>query len=119
MTDLRERYDLAAWKIYTMTPSAAHFYFDDHDPARPQIGQTFIDHVRELGPPIICTHKGISSIVGVDARAGRPRATSARPRPATPTSSFVVYHSGFEPGRAAAAPVRTTPPTRRPRASTG
>src|SRR4029453_17993103 len=29
MSDLRERYDIAAWKIYTMTPSDAHFYFDD------------------------------------------------------------------------------------------
>ena len=64
MTDLRDRYDIAAWKIYTMTPTDAHFYFDDHDPTRPQIGQRFIDHVREIGPPIICTHKGISSIVG-------------------------------------------------------
>ena len=66
MTDLRDRYDIAAWKIYTMVPTDAHFYFDDHDPSRPQIGQRFIDHVREIGPPIICTHKGISSIVGID-----------------------------------------------------
>ena len=64
MTDLRDTYDIAAWKIYTMTPTDAHFFFDDHDPARPQIGQRFIEQVREIGPPIICTHKGISSIVG-------------------------------------------------------
>jgi len=73
MDDLRERYDLAAWKIYTMTPTDAHFYFDDHDPSRPQIGQRFIEHVREIGPPIICTHKGISSIVGSTPELADPQ----------------------------------------------
>ncbi|HLT70405.1 MAG TPA: amidohydrolase family protein [Acidimicrobiales bacterium] len=97
MTELRERYPLAAWKIYTMTPTDAHFYFDDHDPDRPQIGQRFIDHVREIGPPIICTHKGISSIVGSTPELADPRdigPAAAR----NPDIAFVVYHSGFEPG---------------------
>ncbi len=96
MDDLRERYDIAAWKIYTMTPTDAHFYFDDHDPSRPQIGQRFIDHVRDIGPPIICTHKGISSIVGSTPELADPRdigPAAAR----NPDVSFVVYHSGFEP----------------------
>jgi hypothetical protein len=97
MTDLRERYDLAAWKIYTMTPTDAHFYFDDHDPDRPQIGQRFIDHVREIGPPIICTHKGISSIVGSTPELADP--SDIGPAAARNEDvSFVVYHSGFEPG---------------------
>jgi uncharacterized protein len=97
MTDLRDRYDLAAWKIYTMTPTDAHFYFDDHDPSRPQIGQRFIDHVREIGPPIICTHKGISSIVGSSPELADP--SDIGPAAArNPDVSFVVYHSGFEPG---------------------
>ena len=97
MTDLRDRYDLAAWKIYTMTPTDEHFYFDDHDPDRPQIGQRFIDHVREIGPPIICTHKGISSIVGSTPELADP--SDIGPAAArNPDISFVVYHSGFEPG---------------------
>jgi uncharacterized protein len=97
MTDLRERYDLAAWKIYTMTPTDAHFYFDDHDPDRPQIGQRFIDHVREIGPPIICTHKGISSIVGSTPELADP--SDIGPAAARNEDvAFVVYHSGFEPG---------------------
>jgi hypothetical protein len=97
MTDLRDRYDVAAWKIYTMTPTDAHFFFDDHDPERPQIGQRFIDHVRDIGPPIICTHKGISSIVGSTPELADPSdigPAAARNRDV----SFVVYHSGFEPG---------------------
>lgn len=96
MDDARERYDLAAWKIYTMTPVASHFYFDDHDPSRPQIGQRFIDHVRDVGPPIICTHKGISSIVGSSPELADP--SDIGPAAArNPDVSFVVYHSGFEP----------------------
>ena len=97
MTDLRERYDIAAWKIYTMNPVEAHFFFDDHDPDRPQIGQRFIDHVREIGPPIICTHKGLSSIVGSTPELAYPDdigPAAAR----NPDVAFVVYHSGFEPG---------------------
>jgi uncharacterized protein len=97
MSDLRDRYDIAAWKIYTMTPADAHFYFDDHDPDRPQIGQRFIDHVRDIGPPIICTHKGISSIVGSTPELASP--VDIGPAAArNPDVSFVVYHSGFEPG---------------------
>jgi uncharacterized protein len=97
MTDTRDRYDIAAWKIYTMTPTAAHFYFDDHDPDRPQIGQRFIDHVRDIGPPIICTHKGISSIVGSSPELADP--SDIGPAAArNPDVAFVVYHSGFEPG---------------------
>src|ERR687898_33181 len=97
MSDLRDRYDVAAWKIYTMTPADAHFYFDDHDPDRPQIGQRFIEHVRDIGPPIICTHKGISSIVGSTPELASP--VDIGPAAArNPDVAFVVYHSGFEPG---------------------
>jgi len=97
MDDVRADYDIAAWKIYTMTPVADHFYFDDHDPARPQIGQRFIDHVREIGPPIICTHKGLSGIVGSSPELADPRDIGPAAS-ANPDISFVVYHSGFEPG---------------------
>ena len=103
MTDARERYDIAAWKIYTMVPTADHFYFDDHDPSRPQIGQRFIDHVREIGPPILCTHKGISSIVGSTPELASP--VDIGPAAArNPDVSFVVYHSGFEPGAGGVGP---------------
>lgn len=97
MTELRADYELAAWKIYTMTPLDSHFYFDDHDPNRPQIGQRFIDHVREIGPPIICTHKGLSGIVGSSPELADP-ADIGPAAARNPDISFVVYHSGFEPG---------------------
>ena len=111
MTDLRDSYDIVAWKIYTMVPTDSHFYFDDHDPTRPQIGQRFIDHVREIGPPIICTHKGISSIVGTTPELADP--SDIGPAAArNPDISFVVYHSGFEPdpgGKGAYDPNDTAP----------
>lgn len=103
MTDVRERYSIAAWKIYTMTPTESHFYFDDHDPSRPQIGQRFIDHVREIGPPIICTHKGISSIVGATPELADPSDIGPAAR-RNDDISFVVYHSGFEPGQGGVGP---------------
>ena len=97
MSDLRERYPIAAWKIYTMVPTDAHFFLDDHDPDRPQIGQLFIDRVREIGPPIICAHKGISSIVGSTPELADP--SDIGPAAARNADvAFVVYHSGFEPG---------------------
>jgi predicted TIM-barrel fold metal-dependent hydrolase len=103
MEELRSSYDIVAWKIYTMTPTDAHFYFDDHDPDRPQIGQRFIDHVRDIGPPIICTHKGISSIVGSTPELADP--SDIGPAAArNPDVSFVVYHSGFEPGQGGVGP---------------
>ncbi len=97
MTATRERYDIVAWKIYTMVPTDAHFYLDDHDKRRPQIGQRFIDHVRDIGPPIICTHKGISSIVGATPELADPSDIGPAAK-RNPDVSFVVYHSGFEPG---------------------
>ena len=112
MTEARDKYDIAAWKIYTMVPTDAHFYFDDHDPTRPQIGQRFIDHVREIGPPIICTHKGISSIVGSTPGARGPERHRARRRSATPTSPSSSTTRASS--RTAAASGRTTRTIPRP-----
>jgi uncharacterized protein len=96
MTELRDKFDISAWKIYTMVPTEAHFFFDDHDKSRPQIGQRFIDHVREIGPRIICTHKGISSIVGSTPELADPSDIGPAAK-RNPDVNFVVYHSGFEP----------------------
>lgn len=103
MTALRDEHDVAAWKLYTMTPVEEHFYLDDHDPDRPRIGQRFIDHVRDIGPPIICAHKGISSIVGSSPELADP--SDIGPAAArNPDVSFVVYHSGYEPQQGGVGP---------------
>jgi len=103
MTATRKKYDIVAWKIYTMVPTDAHMYLDDHDKSRPQIGQRFIDHVREIGPPIICTHKGISSIVGSTPELASPSDIGPAAQ-RNPDVNFVVYHSGFEPGQGGVGP---------------
>ncbi len=96
MTTAVNEHDIAAWKIYTMVPVEGAFYFDDHDPDRPRIGQMFIDHVREIGPPIICTHKGFKDIVSSNFELSSP--VDIGPAAArNPDITFVVYHSGFEP----------------------
>ena len=97
MTMARQDHEIAAWKIYTMVPANAAFFFDDHDPDLPQIGQTFIDHVREIGPPIICTHRGMKGIVGSTPELTSP-ADIGPAAAANPDINFVVYHSGYEPG---------------------
>lgn len=95
MTAARQDYEIAAWKVYTHTPVDAAFYLDDHDPLRPQIGQQFIDHVREIGPPIICTHKGLGQVGGGSPDLASP-ADIGPAAARNPDISFVVYHSGFE-----------------------
>ena len=99
-----------------MVPTDEHFFFDDHDKSRPQIGQRFIDHVREIGPKIVCTHKGISSIVGSTPELAIP-ATSVRPPSAIPTSTSSCTTRGSSPA-AQAGPLRPER-SRRRRESTG
>nr|MBP7631252.1 amidohydrolase family protein [Acidimicrobiales bacterium] len=50
-----------------------------------------------IGPPIICTHKGLSGSVGATPELSDP--SDIGPAAArNPDISFVVYHSGFEVG---------------------
>jgi len=93
MAQLREDFDITAWKMYPHIPASAPFRFDDADPSLAQVGRRFLDQVRQVGPPIVCVHKGISSIGGgypADPVDIGPAAVE------NPDISFVVYHSGFE-----------------------
>jgi hypothetical protein len=73
-----ERYDIAAWKSYTHV--GRRWRLDD------DTGEAFLALVEEIGPPIVCTHKGF----GGDPTDVGPAAA------AHPGISFVAYHSGFE-----------------------
>jgi predicted TIM-barrel fold metal-dependent hydrolase len=82
---------LGAWKLYTHSPFDAGFYLDDRDPEAPQVGEDYIRTVAEIGPPIICVHKGF----GGGSRFASP--VDVGPAAAAhPDVAFVVYHSGFE-----------------------
>lgn len=98
MARTAERYPIVAWKTFTHFPdvfgdAGNAWWLDDHDPSLPQVGERFIRKARDLGIPIICTHKGFSG--------GSPYASPVDVGPAAALHadmSFVVYHSGFEAG---------------------
>jgi len=87
----------SAWKVYTLAgpPTAASptggWFLDDAE-----IGLPFLARVRELGPRIVCAHKGLggpvpdASVAAASPRDIGPAAT------AFPDIAFVVYHSGYE-----------------------
>jgi hypothetical protein len=91
MRALRAEHDIAAWKVYTHVPGGSGWYLDDHDPDAVQCGQAFLDAVREIGPKIVCVHKGF----GGGSEYSSPVDIGAAAK-ANPDISFVVYHSGYD-----------------------
>jgi hypothetical protein len=91
MRALAEAHPIAAWKVYTHVPFGRGWWLDDHEPGAVQCGQAFIDTVREVGPAVVCVHKGLgggstySSPVDIGPAAK-----------ANPDITFVVYHSGYD-----------------------
>ena len=93
-----ERYPIAAWKSYTHV--GRPWRLDD------DTGEAFLALVEEIGPPIVCVHKGL----GGDPSDVGPAAA------AHPDIAFVAYHSGYETSVGRRAPTRPGRPTA---ASTG
>jgi uncharacterized protein len=93
MDELKERWDVCAWKTYTQFgPGGKGFFLSDEE-----FGIPFIERARELDVKIICVHKGIPfgqrsyehsqcHDIGVVAKR-------------FPDVDFLVYHSGFVPGK--------------------
>jgi len=90
MARLRGDHPIAAWKIYTHTPGAG-WWLDDHEASAPKVGDAFLTRVEEVGPNIVCVHKGFSG--GSEYASPVDIGPAAR---AHPDIRFVVYHSGFE-----------------------
>ena len=90
MDPLVAAHPIAAWKVYTHAPGRG-WYFDDHDASLPQVGNAFLDKVREVGPPIVSVHKGLAG----GSRFASPVDIGPAAK-AHPDISFVVYHSGYE-----------------------
>lgn len=91
MHALRGEHDIAAWKAYTHVPGDRGWFFDDHDANAVQVGHAFLDAVRQVGPKIVCVHKGLSN--------GNPFSSPVDIGPAAkanPDLAFVVYHSGYD-----------------------
>jgi len=90
MQQLIDAHHIAAWKIYTHAPGRG-WYLDDHDASAPKVGNAFLEHVNEVGPRIVCVHKGF----GGGSRFASPVDIGPSAK-AFPDVNFVVYHSGFE-----------------------
>jgi uncharacterized protein len=92
METMVRQHRLAAWKVYTHAPGPG-WWLDDHDGSVPQVGEAFIRKVADSGVRRICVHKGIGG--------GNGFASPVDVGPAARTHrdvSFIVYHSGWEPG---------------------
>lgn len=88
-----EELDVAAWKLYTpYAPNGQGWYLDD-----PVLGIPILEKARELGVTTICSHKGLP-LFGFDRAAASPRDIGVVAR-MFPDLNFVVYHSGWFPGR--------------------
>ncbi|MGH8929719.1 MAG: amidohydrolase family protein [Egibacteraceae bacterium] len=83
---------VAAWKVYTHAAGPG-WRLDDGDPAAPAVGRAFIEQARTLGVPRVCVHKGVSGNDPWSSPADIGPAAAAYP-----DVTFVVYHSGWEPG---------------------
>jgi uncharacterized protein len=88
-----EERPLSGWKTYTHVGSG--YTFDDRGGA--PVGEAFLAKVEEIGPPIVCVHKGLSQVGDADPRFASPRDIGPAAR-AHPDLTFCVYHAGFEPG---------------------
>lgn len=92
MADAVARYPIAAWKCYTQWgPDGVGWELDS-----PEVGVPFIEQARALGIHTICIHKGLL-FSGFPEQYGRC-ADVGRAARLFPDMSFIVYHSGFEPG---------------------
>jgi predicted TIM-barrel fold metal-dependent hydrolase len=96
MSEWAENYQPVGWKVYTMGDMG-----EDHETMIPgsewklddDTGQRFLEQARALGVKLVCAHKGVSGLADVSA----PDDVGPAAR-AFPDLSFVIYHSGYEPG---------------------
>jgi len=93
MAKLKATTPMAAWKVYTHLGGPG-WYLDDHDPSAPQVGQAFLDKVRELGPKLVAVHKGFAMVSNAPQFSDPVDVGPAAAR--NPDIRFVIYHSGYD-----------------------
>ena len=84
---------ISAWKIYTQWGTEGTGFALDS----PEIGVPFIERARETGVKRICIHKGLP-FPDIDPQHASC-ADIGRAARAYPDVDFLVYHSGYVPGR--------------------
>jgi predicted TIM-barrel fold metal-dependent hydrolase len=90
----------SGWKVYTLWDppelsvdgdGPGGFFLDDG-----QWGFPFLERVRDVGPRLVCAHKGIAGPVPDAAPAGSSPRDVGPAAAAFPEIDLVVYHSGYD-----------------------
>lgn len=92
MEEKARTHRVAAWKLYPQWGPDGQGYFLDQGP----LGQRMFAEARRLGVRTFAVHKGVS-LFGQDRELSSPRDMGAAAK-ANPDLTFLVYHSGFQPG---------------------
>ncbi|MEZ5464533.1 MAG: amidohydrolase family protein [Lysobacteraceae bacterium] len=93
MERLSKDFGIAAWKTYTQWgPDGRGFFLDDEP------GLRMIEEARRLGVKTIAVHKGIP--FGPNSYEHSTCVDVGRVAKRFPDINFLIYHSGFVPGRA-------------------
>jgi hypothetical protein len=91
MEELKNTWDVAAWKVYTQLPGSGSrgFRLDDEDLMTP-----FIETSRRLGVDLVCAHKGLAFGAGEYAFSTcKDVGGGAR---LYPDMKFLIYHGGYD-----------------------
>jgi hypothetical protein len=96
MRALDAAHRIAAWKVYTHIPG--RWWLDDHEQGVPEVGNAFLDQVAKSHSKICCVHKGFGNLFGAGAVEYASPVDVGPAAKAHPRVTFVVYHSGYEPG---------------------
>lgn len=83
--------NLSAWKTYCNVGQG--FFLDDHKGL--PVGEAYLAKVEELGPDIVCVHKGFGSVGDPEYADPVDVGVAAKNHP---DLRFCIYHSGYEPG---------------------
>lgn len=87
----KAEHKVAAWKLYPQWgPEGDGFWLDGDLAAR------LFDQARKLGVKTIAVHKGVS-LFGMKPELSSPRDVG-RAAKGNPDLTFLIYHSGFQPG---------------------
>lgn len=104
MEEKARAYKVDAWKMYPQWgPDGRGFFLDESDYA-----ERAFDEARRLGVTTIAVHKGVP-LYGLEYEYSDPR-DMGRAAKQNPDLTFLVYHSGFEPGRVREGPYNPDAP---------
>ncbi|MDP6436705.1 MAG: amidohydrolase family protein [Gammaproteobacteria bacterium] len=97
MQELKETWDVCAWKTYTQygPEPESGWWLDDEE-----FGMPLAERAREMGIKVICVHKGLPlpppTMTGKNRQFGSC-ADVGRAAKANPDIGYIIYHSGFDP----------------------